>query len=48
MDARSHANGNGPCEGGSDMRMGSPVPFYMRTPAVLDARATSTTFWDLL
>lgn len=46
---RSHANGNGNSyANGPDMRSGSPVPPYMRSPAFLDARAVSTTFWELL
>ena len=48
MENRSFALGNGQYASGPDMRPGSPVPFYMRTLAFLDAKSASTTFWDLL
>jgi hypothetical protein len=46
---RSSYNGNGSnYANGPDMRAGSPVPKHLLSPAVLDARAMSITFWDLL
>jgi hypothetical protein len=46
---RSSYNGNGNSfANGPDMRAGSPVPKQLLSPAVLDARAMTTTFWDLL
>lgn len=48
MKDKSHANGNGSSyANGPDMRTGSPVPPWLRSPAVTDARAVATTFWDV-
>jgi hypothetical protein len=47
--SKSMANGSGNSfANGPDMRAGSPVPKHLLSPAVLDARAMTTTFWDLL
>jgi hypothetical protein len=48
MKGKGHANGSGPSESGPDMRSGSPVHPAFRSPAYLDAKAVTTTFWDLL
>jgi hypothetical protein len=49
MTDRSFANGNGNSHVyGPDMRLGSPVPFWLRNPEWLMARAVSTTFWELI
>lgn len=43
MDWKSFSNGNGESPAYS-----SSLPKLWRTPAVADARAMSTTFWDLV
>lgn len=49
VSTRSSYNGNGQSiANGPDMRAGSPVPKHLLSPAVVDARAMTTTFWDLL
>ena len=45
---RSHANGNGSSYANGQNIANGPVPFHLRDPSVVDARAMSTTFWDLL
>ena len=48
MDERSHVLGNGQSSCNGNSSYNGPVPFYLRSPAYVDARAVSTTFWDLL
>jgi len=45
MDSKSFANGNG---SGPGMRPGSPVPKYLLSTAVVDAKAMTATFWDFM
>jgi hypothetical protein len=48
-NGKSVNNGNGATGGNSqDMRAGSPVPQHLASPAVIDAKAVTMTFWDLL
>lgn len=45
---RGQSIAKGVSESGPDMRTGSPVHPAFRSLAYLDARAVTTTFWDLL
>jgi hypothetical protein len=44
----SFANGNGNSHANGQMQLGSPIPKYMRDQAFLDAKAITTTFWELI
>jgi hypothetical protein len=49
MDTKSMANGSGSAlNGGPDTPQGSPVPPLLRDWEVLTARATTTSFWELV
>lgn len=47
MENKSGYNGNGYVANGS-VPVGSPLPMVYRTQAVQDAKAISTTSWDLV
>lgn len=46
MNDKSYANGGGNNVGNGATGHNSPVPKYLLSPAYLDAKAVSTTFWD--
>lgn len=49
VSMRSSYNGNGQnIANGPDMRAGSPLRKDLVSPAVVDAKAMTVTFWDLL